>query len=1054
MLQSDTALNPTSVTISGSTATLSFSALAEDTWRLTVKDTISDATGNALDGDGDGLPGGNWRRDFVVGSLNTGLTSSNGLIFDPEFGGIGAGQIVQGSLAAFDGLNRLVIGGSDFAPAPTVANSENITSLSAGTVTSVPSGNNFVDVAGLATTINATSAGSATLSADLLYFIPASSPFSLARFVVDGVPLASKYLYSSWSNNVAWMRFPLQDVIPSLSAGSHQIKVQVASATTGASVYSDSDLLVRVQQPVNGVFSESLTSSSAGTVTSVPSGNNFVDVAGLATTINATSAGSATLSADLLYFIPASSPFSLARFVVDGVPLASKYLYSSWNNNVAWMRFPLQDVIPSLSAGSHQIKVQVASATTGASVYSDSDLLVRVQQPVNGVFSENITSLSAGTVTSVPSGNNFVDVAGLATTINATSAGSATLSADLLYFIPASSPFSLARFVVDGVPLASKYLYSSWSNNVAWMRFPLQDVIPSLSAGSHQIKVQVASATTGASVYSDSDLLVRVRKPIPTYAVDDAGRTVSTTSSVINNLTSQREVTVPIVGSQDFARTVDIFTNPTNSSINVPVRVFGNLGSDAATTVFATSDGDNIVEPTDWWFGTDDGNGTGTPAVIHLIHGGHGLIPTSVAVTEDNVDWTYNLTVAPGETKRLATFTILGNTRADAIAAVNALINPNGFGGEAASFLTQAELGSLANFQFNQAPTNVSLSPASIGENQPIGTVVGTLSTTDPDAGDSHSYTFVTGSGGEGNGNFTIEGNTIKTAAAFNFEATPSFSILVQSTDQNGLSVVKSLTIQISNVNEAPTNISLTGTSLAENAGLNFAIGTLSSIDPDAGDLLTFSLPTGVGDNNLFNISGNSLRANNSFDFEAGSSYSIAVRATDLGGLTFDRSFTITVTNANEAPTNISLTGTSLPENAGLNFAIGTLSGTDPDAGDLLTFSLPTGVGNNSLFSISGTSLSANNSFDFEAGSSYSITVRATDIDGLAFDNSFTITVTNVNETPTNISLTGASLPENAGLNLASERYPEQIRMSAICSTSAFPLVLETTASSTLAAHH
>ncbi len=70
------------------------------------------------------------------------------------------------------------------------------------------------------------------------------------------------------------------------------------------------------------------------------------------------------------------------------------------------------------------------------------------------------------------------------------------------------------------------------------------------------------------------------------------------------------EVTVPSTGSYNFARTVDTFTNSTGSAITAPVRIVGNLGSDASTTVFATSDGDLLVEPTDWWFGTDDADGT------------------------------------------------------------------------------------------------------------------------------------------------------------------------------------------------------------------------------------------------------------------------------------------------------------------------------------------------------------------------------------------------------------------------------------------------------------
>ena len=51
---------------SGTTATLTFPALPENVYRLTVDDTITDASGVRLDGNGDGVPGGNWSTDFVV----------------------------------------------------------------------------------------------------------------------------------------------------------------------------------------------------------------------------------------------------------------------------------------------------------------------------------------------------------------------------------------------------------------------------------------------------------------------------------------------------------------------------------------------------------------------------------------------------------------------------------------------------------------------------------------------------------------------------------------------------------------------------------------------------------------------------------------------------------------------------------------------------------------------------------------------------------------------------------------------------------------------------
>ena len=61
--------------------------------------------------------------------------------------------------------------------------------------------------------------------------------------------------------------------------------------------------------------------------------------------------------------------------------------------------------------------------------------------------------------------------------------------------------------------------------------------------------------------------------------------------------------------------------------------------------------------------------------------------------------------------------------------------------------------------------------------------------------------------------------------------------------------------------------------------------------------------------------------------------------STDAGGLSVDEQFTITVTNGNEAPTAIALDGSTVAENAA-GAVIGTLSTTDPDAGDTFTYSV------------------------------------------------------------------------------------------------------------------
>jgi len=142
----------------------------------------------------------------------------------------------------------------------------------------------------------------------------------------------------------------------------------------------------------------------------------------------------------------------------------------------------------------------------------------------------------------------------------------------------------------------------------------------------------------------------------------------------------------------------------------------------------------------------------------------------------------------------------------------------------------------------------------------------------------------------------------------------------------------------------------------------------------------TYSLVAGTGDadNAAFNIDGDKLRASSSFDFETKSSYSVRVRSTDQGGLWTEKVFTISVTDVNESPTNISLSASSIAENAGTNATIGTLTTTDPDAANTFTYTLVSGTGDadNAAFNIDGDKLRASSSFDFETKSSYSTQIR------------------------------------------------------------------------------
>jgi len=178
-------------------------------------------------------------------------------------------------------------------------------------------------------------------------------------------------------------------------------------------------------------------------------------------------------------------------------------------------------------------------------------------------------------------------------------------------------------------------------------------------------------------------------------------------------------------------------------------------------------------------------------------------------------------------------------------------------------------------------------------------------------------------------------------------------------------------------------------------------------------DTLTFSLVAGVGDtgNSSFTINGNQLRTAAAFNFESQDSYSVRVRVTDAGGLTNEESFSISVNDINDAPSEISLVGNSIEENQPAATVVGMVSGEDEDAGDSLTFSLATGTGDtgNAFFEIIGTQLRSTTPLDFETQNAYSIRVRATDGDGATLDQVFSISVLNSNELPT-VQLAGSTL--------------------------------------------
>ncbi len=214
----------------------------------------------------------------------------------------------------------------------------------------------------------------------------------------------------------------------------------------------------------------------------------------------------------------------------------------------------------------------------------------------------------------------------------------------------------------------------------------------------------------------------------------------------------------------------------------------------------------------------------------------------------------------------------------------------------------------------NEAPGLPTLSPSSIAENTntSAGPVeIGMLSVIDPDSGAfaNHTFTLVAGAGDADNGRFTVSDNKlqIKQNEVINFEAQASYAVRVNVSD-GANNVPQTLTVSVTDVNEAPGLPTMSPSSIAENTNTSSGpveIGMLSVIDPDSGAFAnhTFTLVPGAGDadNGRFTVSGNKLqiKQNEVINFEAQASYAVRVNVSD-GANSVPQTLTVSVTDVNE----------------------------------------------------------------------------------------------------------------------------------------------------------
>ena len=224
----------------------------------------------------------------------------------------------------------------------------------------------------------------------------------------------------------------------------------------------------------------------------------------------------------------------------------------------------------------------------------------------------------------------------------------------------------------------------------------------------------------------------------------------------------------------------------------------------------------------------------------------------------------------------------------------------------------------------NDPVIDIVLSQGAVNENLPAATLVGFLSTLDPDANSTFSYELVeveSDCNGADNHAFTVFGNALRTRFVFDYETQSSYSICVRSTDNGGVSIDKQFTITILNTNDSPNDIILTPSSILENQPGNTLVGYLIAIDPDGPTTTSFSSIPGkancssTGFNWFALANGNQIRSLAPLNHSTANSYTLCITATDSLGAIFEKQLTITVigggspavnsvTRAGPSPTN------------------------------------------------------------------------------------------------------------------------------------------------------
>ena len=329
-------------------------------------------------------------------------------------------------------------------------------------------------------------------------------------------------------------------------------------------------------------------------------------------------------------------------------------------------------------------------------------------------------------------------------------------------------------------------------------------------------------------------------------------------------------------------------------------------------------------------------------------------------------------------------------------------------------------------------PTDANTAANEIAENSSANALVGiTVSATDPDGtNNAISYSFASNSPTSPDGLFDIDTSTgvisYNASGVLNYESgTTSYSFDIYASSSDGSSAHDSFTVEVIDINEdpvsTPTDANTAANEIAENSSANALVGiTASAIDPDGtNNAISYSFASNspTSPDGLFDIDAStgvvSYNGSAVLNYESGTtSYSFDIYASSSDGSSANRTFTVAVTDVDEFDVVFDIdpdadsSPNQISEDAAAGTAVGITAAASDDDGTNNTvsysFDNDSQTSADNLFSIASdtgiVTLAASNSLDYENATSHDIVVKATSSDGSSTTETFTITVTDIND--------------------------------------------------------